>query len=346
MVLASVALGLVACFGAASVSGAPIEYASTAEDRPAVAAAGVTIYQAPGPFPDGVSFVPGGGTKLIERIALQPGYPNPDDPHVILGAIGVRPGDEPVEAAEARLVEEAGRHGANALIVFDRDYRAITAVALRLSSAASGPQPAAADLIAAAEVPTGFELSGPPAIRRLDEFRTLRIDAVRGACYAVTVALDSDATLSSHARQALSLVYDSPDGDIRATNGSLGTNLPVTTRSQTRVIGCPQVAGPITVDLQATFGSAGDASRIHELGQGTALFQLYTRAISEAELQQQATESSARWEEARRRSAEQAQRECAECASVLVSCGMTPAASCTDYLNCLARHYVRLDDCL
>lgn len=345
VLLASSALVLAACVQAAGVGGAPIEYASMAPDSAAVPVAGVTIYRAPGPFPDGVSFVPGGARRLVDRIALEPGYPSPAEPHVILGAVGVQPGDEPVDAAEARLAAEAGGHGANALIVFDRDYRAITALALRLSSAAPAAQPSAADLIAAAQVPAGYAASGAPATRRLDAFEPLPLEGVRGTCYALTFALESDATLSAHARQALSLVYDSSDGDIRATNGSIGTNLPVTTRSHTAVIGCPQVAGPISVDLQATFGSAGDASRLHEFGSGAALFQLYTRTVTEAELQQQAATSQARWEEARRRSAEQNQRECAACAGILATCGTTNPADCSAYVQCLERRYVRLEQC-
>jgi hypothetical protein len=348
VVLVLAALALAACVGAGGVGGAggaAVEYASMAPDAAPIAATDVKVYRAPGPFPDGVSFVPGGGKRLVDRIALEPGYPDPADPHVVLGAVGVRPGDENVDAAEARLAAEAGRHGANALIVFDRDYRAITALALRLSSAAPAAQPNAADLIASAQVPAGYAAAGAPATRRLEAFEPLSIEASRGTCYAFTFALESDATLSAHARQALGFVYDSPDGDIRATNGSIGTNLPVTTRSHTTIVGCPQVAGPISVDLQATFGSAGDSSRIHELGNGAALFQLYTSTVTEAELQQQAAESQARWEEARRRSAEQNQRDCAECAGALATCGTTPAADCTAYVHCLERRYVRVEQC-
>lgn len=336
-------LTLAAACGARSAGGARASdvrfetYGDATTTFSPMPAEAVRVYT-PGDFPDGFAGVAGGG-RMIERVALRPDYPTAEEPHRILGALGLEPTSrESIDDAVARLVAAAAEHGANALILLERSSGVVGGLALRLSDAHPVWEDADA-LLANAEVPEGYTRWGERQATTLEAFQPVEIQASRGNCYAITFALGADAALSEHARRGLRYSFGSGDPDIAQSSGSIAMDIPLDMRSHTRVIGCPQVDGAISIDLQAFFGASVSTDRVHELGTGPLFFQIYRRPLGRQELTQRAQESQRLRDEARART----QGDCRLCAAALASCGR--GGRCRAYDDCLRRQHLRAADC-
>jgi hypothetical protein len=349
----------------AAERGGPIEYKG--EDLAAVPAEQVVVYTMhhQQPLPDGISldsktrqqanhstaaqFIADGGPEKL--LVLLEGFPTADDPHRRIGVLSTRsvPGQDE-RALAARFAAEAGRHGANAIYVLPGRIDSTLALALHVSSASpSAHWPAAKELLEKEHA--GFRdkdlrPSGAPLRRDLAQPEAIQIDARRGTCYAIAFALEPDATLSAHARRALAFAVTSPDYEIQHTDAHLTGDWPIDRRSGTHHLGCPQTGGAMTVDLQASFGSAMKDAKVHDLGSGPVLFQLYSHPITEAQLKERARKAKQAWDEARARSRAFNKEHCALCNGPLMLCGTKDPRSCDVWKDCLSRNYVHVDDCL
>ena len=286
--------------------------------------------------------------KAVDRIDVEPGYPTADEPHRKLAGLGVDlTQGHTREQALARLMEESGKLGANAIVVVEDKPVAIVVVALRLSSAAPpAPKPAAELLPEAAKGlkdAAKWKRTGKAYVADLAAFQPLEIKAKRGTCYAVAVAIDKDAAWSEHATKGIELEYVSNDPYFGGYSPSWPKVMKAPARSDGAGIGCPMADGPLQIDLRATWGSATNSDRLHDLGTGAIHFQLYTRSASKSELadiKKRGEDAKAAGKQAAR---DQARRGCAACAAKLLTC--VDPTDCPAYRTCLGANYVREDEC-
>ncbi|HEY5927969.1 MAG TPA: hypothetical protein VIV11_40060 [Kofleriaceae bacterium] len=190
------------------------------------------------------------------------------------------------------------------------------------------------DNLVAAEIEgKGYAAEGKPVQGTLERFAPLPLSLARGKCYKVVLRLDPNTQFSAHARQGVGFVFKGID-QYGQVNGGPGIAGPGGVGSA----GCPKQKAPsATFDLQATFGSALDASRIHDLGQGGYTVQLYSKPISDAEL------AAIQADENRQIARQEAfmQQECAACARKLDACnadwrrGATRSMCERDYSDCV-----------
>jgi hypothetical protein len=269
-------------------------------------------------LPDGVTVSEEEGPSPAYDLEVEPDFPTPEDPHQILGHItldyprGGQP--RPQREANRMFAEEAGKHGANAIVVTRRSSKKAV-VALWLSRAEPRTQFA----------PAGELLTTPPErapanatpseieVRKLESFEPLKLESKRGVCYAVRIALGGEARLSTHARRFLRLHLNSNDRELAITELGLGNDIPNTTRTFSSRIGCPQVSGHIQIDLHAAFGSAASKARVHDLGTGEVHFRVYTWQVDEKELQNQARATKESIERAETSRDAHAGRVCSAC---------------------------------
>ncbi|WP_394831516.1 alanine and proline-rich secreted protein Apa [Pendulispora rubella] len=131
-----------------------------------------------------------------------------------------------------------------------------------------------------AENTEGYVKEGAAVTRKLDGFTTSHHKLRRGRCYTMVVRLESGASFSPHAKKGLSFI--SREGRT-ASDGGPGVHGPGGVGS----LGCPQKNVESEFDLKATWGSADDATHIHDLGTGPITMQLMSKPISEKELRDQ-----------------------------------------------------------
>lgn len=196
------------------------------------------------------------------------------------------------------------------------------------------------DNMVAAEIDAkGYAAEDTPMQGTLESFAPVRLSLVRGKCYKVVVRLDPSARFSAHAKQGVGFVFKGID-QYGQVNGGPGIAGPGGVGSA----GCPKQAAPAaTFDMQAIWGSALDARRIHDLGQGGYTLQLFSKRVSEAEL------AAIQAEEDRQYAQQEAfqQQECAACARQLEACnaawnhGRQSVMCQNDYSECQARRALR-----
>jgi hypothetical protein len=269
----------------------------------------------------------------------------------VVGAVGVRAGNRDISNAAARqmLAEAAGSHGANALFIINDDSRGLAGVAVWISPAKPARNyPGASDALATAArgLEREYAPDGAAASTQLEAFQPLVLAGKRGRCYSVAFALDAGADLSRHARQALGWAFKSPDGDIRDYEPavSLDPGELLTMRSHVTHVGCPQVDGPLEMDLRAMFGSARGAN-VHDLGSGRVVLQAYSKAVSEEALRKQKETSQRLWKEAEEQNKARAKEQCFECQRYMLYCGERRVRDCREYMQCLSRASVQVEEC-
>ncbi|MBK9035628.1 MAG: hypothetical protein IPL61_30950 [Myxococcales bacterium] len=310
--------------------------ASGVGDAPPVAADDVMVVARAEQLPDGLRWDPAAGDRPGQRLVIDPGFPTADDPHRLLGAVAAKEGDaRGRDALLAAARAEAGRHGANLIYLLDDRHDVVTALAVRVSAATSTERfPAAAELLK--HRPTAladYRPSGAPIAIDLAAGAPFTVAAKRGQCFALQLALEDDARLSP-ALSTLS-VTRTDARKVGAVN-SLAPRLDRRQRTVAGPAGCQLVDGP--VELAVGPGRA--------LGSGRALVQVFVRTIDAAEVARRAAEEEAGFAEAAARERERAHADCAQCFPLLVRCG-TPdqPSSCREYTSCLARRYVKVDQC-
>jgi hypothetical protein len=199
--------------------------------------------------------------------------------------------------------------------------------------------PSAEQLLGAAKPPS----SAKPDAVRVDVIGnlsrdTVTIDARRGTCYAVNIALDKDAMLSGDARKELSIVVRF-DGKMMV-DMSLDAEISRSRRTFTSGIGCPQTDGPMDITLVA--GMNGDTDRAGPLGTGPFVVAAYTWRISEDQLAQnkdarEANEEHVAWSR---------KKKCDACRKERNTCIDVGAIGCiTKYKECIERQGMWLKDC-
>ena len=139
------------------------------------------------------------------------------------------------------------------------------------------------DGIVAAAERRHYAPAGSAKARSLAGFEPLRIHGRRGTCYAVGLALGSAAQWSAFAQRNTGW-SSSGDGQTTVLVG-LPRHGPVKdVRSAFNEIGCPVRNTDIELDLWAFHGYAASRARVHDLGRGEVLVQLFTKPIALAEL--------------------------------------------------------------
>lgn len=161
----------------------------------------VLVYESNGSLPAGIYF---DGTTF----QVKTDYPTREAPHDSLGAVYIRSDRKDEVDREMmirRLVEEAAKHGTNALVITRcGPAESCTGTALRLSNATPLPveYPTAAELLRAPpeKVPGGAELLGALRPGNLADFEVVTLEVSRGRCYGLGLALEKDASLNERAQ--------------------------------------------------------------------------------------------------------------------------------------------------
>ena len=185
-----------------------------------------------------------------------------------------------------RLVEEAAKHGANALVISRcGPAESCTATALRLSSATPTPveYPTAAELLRAPpeKVPGGAELVGALRPGNLTSFEVVTLEVSRGRCYGLGFALEKGASLNERARSELKI--EGFQSDKLLVERTLGVRIPESKRVFSGSLGCPQVSGTLKIEVTAYQETPNDLP--FKLGEGTASLAFYSWGIDETALQ-------------------------------------------------------------
>lgn len=223
-------------------------------------------------------------------------------------------------------------------------------IAPRPSEEAETPQrPTAQALLSGLAAAAGrkqYAPAGSPKVRSLDHFEALRIHGRRGTCYAVGLALGSGAQWSAFAQRNIGW---SSSGDPQTT---LLVDLPrrgplKDVRSAFNEIGCPVRDSDIELDLWAFHGYAASRARVHDLGRGEVLVQLFTRPIALAEVDRLEEDRQAREAKLVGDSVREA---CGQCQPAMGSC--TEAAlqnrpgPCEALIECLQGTDATVRQCL
>jgi hypothetical protein len=145
-----------------------------------------------------------------------------------------------------------------------------------------------------AEHTEGYEAEGDPTTGTLHDFEPIPLEMKRGKCYRIVIRLDEGAKFGEHARRGVAFKYVS--SGYPTVNGGPGVHGPGAVASG----GCPQTDRAANFDMIANWGSALSKERIHELGTGGFTAQIYTKSISEADLNKRAEETKRQLEESRR----------------------------------------------
>jgi hypothetical protein len=260
--------------------------APDARSFPPVAENEVAVYNIDEPtkLPAGV-LGPGGGSRrvggsmdLLDFITLEAGYPTADDPHRKLGMLVLRDADVPERRNHRSvLAEQAGLHGANAIVILSYKLASVhKAVALHLSSAQPRYMPAAELLQTTPEKLDGYS-RGAVIERKLEAFSEISIEGTGGTCYAVHAALDSDAILENQTRQNLGIHLDKMGvGAMSGVEVFTVKNAPVSMRELVVRLGCASHDGPVRFVLSGGRIIGGDGTKLH--GKGRMFFQIYSRS--------------------------------------------------------------------
>ncbi|MEM9459696.1 MAG: hypothetical protein AAGF11_36300 [Myxococcota bacterium] len=143
-----------------------------------------------------------------------------------------------------------------------------------------------------AEKTTGFE-EVVSAQGVLEAYTPSVFPAKRGECHVVVIELLEGAAWSDHAMQMVSAEGKRPGEEYTIGHASIVHGPGVVVDN-----GCVQVDGQVSIDVIATFGSATDKSRIHELGTGPIRSSLYVKTVSEQEIAAMEAKRAAAWEQA------------------------------------------------
>lgn len=245
------------------------------------------------------------------KLFAVPAYPSADGAQVVVAGMGTKE-RRGVYGREAKaLLEEykrkASELGANALFVTTGGPGLVFAIIVNDAPApASGP--AANDLLKSHQRElTGYKAVGTPLALSLAGAEW-DMDTKEAHCYALAVALEPGADLSTDAQAALYLELQSNDGLLG--NRSYGGPKESIANPDGLAIEAPRHGKFIAMRSYATeLGCAKGPARAHlrlwtkgknaAIGQGNAKVALYQKTISKQELAKRVKESDARWEQAR-----------------------------------------------
>ncbi len=334
---------------AAAAAGSPGDLTFTAvpsaSSLPPVAADQVVILYADQrtPFPAGLSVPTSADAKpdgTLGFAILDDGYPTAAEPHAKLGELRWRSRSVlPPSKIAALLAEEAGKHGANAVLLISyRLDQTQKAVALHLSTASPTAYPPAAELLQKAPLQlTGYVPAGDVAERGLEDYTPVVVEAKRGTCYGVHVALDSLANLTPSARHTLGVTTsDSVHRPLPGADVHTQADAPLATRDFVSTLGCPVRNEKLYIKF------AAKKHAWNGYGRGTVKLQLYTKSIPTAELNQLDQTDHARY------------TDCTACLHEVQLCrgndrahpgDMLPLDQCAPYTDCLRAHSRTLDEC-
>lgn len=161
------------------------------------------------------------------------------------------------------------------------------------------------------------------------------IEGKRGTCYALAIALDKGAKLSTNAREHLRLAVSGPKDEEH--DALLGSRLTTRDRLFEQEVGCSQVDGPIAITLETSS---------EDLGQGPVEVVVHTWPIDEAALVERATAHATAVQEDTARHEAGIRKRCKACLRKLDTCRDERGASCvSDYNRCLSDSHVTLTEC-
>jgi hypothetical protein len=267
-----------------------------------------------------------------------------DPPHRLIGTIV---GDcrkfDWVEKSRQAMLDDAARHGADALI-----YTGDCACAAVATSTAPAPS-ASALLEQQAARAVGLERVAVES-RRLERFEPVRLTAKRGRCFAVGYALAGDAALVSTSSLGLNVSWigvpwENTDDVVLASGWSGGADHVTLATAPAGGIEaladgqlCPSADRELEIDLRPQ-PAAGVA-----LGRGEVKVVVYARTIAAAELENEiAKQRERRAKNDLERSVERL-RGCAICGAHTQECRARGATSremielCNEYYRCLQSH--------
>jgi len=120
-------------------------------------------------------------------------------------------------------------------------------------------------------------VAGSQVQGRLEAPQAVSLQFERGRCYFMVLRLGPDAAYSERAQAGLSFIFQPAAGGA-TVNGGPGIHGPGGAGSG----GCPQQGGPYAFSLEPIVGGASGAL---DLGQGSYSLELWSKPISDAELQ-------------------------------------------------------------
>lgn len=128
---------------------------------------------------------------------------------------------------------------------------------------------------------------------QLEAYTPTVFAAKRGECHVVVIELLEGARWSEHAMQMVTAEGKRPGEAYTIGHAQIVHGPGVVIDN-----GCVQTDGEVSIDVIATFGSAMDKSRIHELGTGPIKSTLYAKTIPEDEIAALEAKRAAAWEQA------------------------------------------------
>jgi hypothetical protein len=326
------------------LAGAP-RFAAVPEDSVAI-----HYLDTPGELPAGVLPPPPKPRPrdTLDYVVLEPSYPTPEAPHHKLGALRVHSNDVPDgKQLAAFLASEAGRHGANAIVITSYRLGAVhTAVALRLSDAAPRPFEPAETLLARAPEQLAGYVPVSDVTRDLARFEPLLIEGKRGTCYAIHFALHETAELDASVRGWLRIQNDHAGGagSMPLGDSEIGKDVPVGLRQHANVLGCPTSDRSLRVRFMGG-KRTGDG---FSYGRGSLYVKIYSRPIDEAELDRLSKQVEQRVSAHERRVEEHRAavlRDCNACQRELRHCPHLTEDRCEPYKRCLMVRARQTQDC-
>lgn len=189
----------------------------------------------------------------------------------------------------------------------------------------------------------GYRRAGSPIRMRLEQFQPLRFQIRRRHCYAFVIRLLKGAQFSDHAKRGVGFKFVFNGRNINAGPGIYGPG-------GVARPGCAYRDGQGFFDIRAYFGSARDPSRIHELGQGPFVVQMYVKRISERELADKLAARRRAILLSRLRQREMARAACLRCKRRYMECldgrHRPFGGSCLrEFDSCVSRSYLRRWEC-
>jgi hypothetical protein len=319
--------------------------------RPAVPAANVRVIdlrgKPPSALPDGFALKDAWSNKTND-LDVAADIPTPNQPNRRIGAIEVggwaRNARAPSDLPQ-RLATEAGVHGANTVVLLS-DRKAI---AIWMSSA----QPVhatVAQLITDAQAKLASYTAGAPRSLQLQEPGRIHLDAAKGHCYAMIIALDPTAAWFPTVREVgLQVSMDATDGWLAYTGKPdiVETNAATARRSAAIELACALEDTRVELAFEQTFGG----KLLRAIGTGTAQLVVLDKTLDAAAL-----EALKRHELAGlmfnsipdHRDSAAAERDCIVCAGSVGQCKTGNVEACALFQACLLdrKHDTRVSYCL
>lgn len=197
----------------------------------------------------------------------------------------------------------------------------------------NGPlaQDAAARDQAIATVTRGHRLAKTVSTR-LEDFHGLELPLRRGHCYVMALKLGRGASFSPEIRKRRNLAFNLEKSEESVSGGPGGVG-----PGGVATLGCPQRAEK----GRFTLGHHDEA-----IGSGPVTVQIFTRAVPEKELRQQAAEDRAERADSNRRMSERKGESCQQCIEQKISCHRRHGSSCyDDFLTCVRTKGYRESEC-